>query len=104
MTPRTPCLARGFLLALGLALTAPAFAGEREHDALRRALELGEIQSLSQIIAKVHGSLPGEIVGVEAEHKHDRWVYEFRVTDKAGKLYDVYVDAKTGMVLKTKEK
>jgi uncharacterized membrane protein YkoI len=47
--------------------------------------------------------IPGEVVGVEFEREHGRWVYEFKIIDSGGRLLEVYVDAKTGTVLSTEE-
>jgi uncharacterized membrane protein YkoI len=79
--------------------------GERyDHDAVRAAVEGGEIKPLAQLLDQVKGKLPGEITGVEVERKHGLWVYEFRVIDKEGRLFDVYVDAQSGEIKSTKEK
>ena len=77
--------------------------GERE-DALHRAVEAGEVRPLADIIAEVRGKLPGDIVGVKVEHHEARWTYEFRVVDRQGRLFDVYVDARTAEILRVKEK
>lgn len=98
MTPRR------LILILALLAATPAHADRRDHDALRGALERGEVRPLAEILDQVRSQLPGEIVGVEAERKHGQWVYEFRVTDKSGRLYDVYVDGRSGAILRTMEK
>jgi uncharacterized membrane protein YkoI len=77
--------------------------GERQ-EALRRAVEAGEVRPLADIIADVRGKLPGDIVGVKAEDHDAHWIYEFRVADKQGRLFDVYVDAKSGDITRVKEK
>jgi uncharacterized membrane protein YkoI len=73
-------------------------------DALRRAVDSGEARPLADIIAEVRGKLPGEIVGVKAEQEQARWFYEFRVVDKQGRLFEVYVDSKSGGITRVKEK
>lgn len=102
-----------FLPALLLAATvftavAPTAAAsdrdERAPEEVRRAVEAGEIKSLADILAAVRGRLPGEVAGVEIEREHGRWVYEFRVLDDKGRLYEVYVDARSGTIEKIKEK
>jgi len=75
-----------------------------DHEAVREAVERGEIKPLVEILAEVKKKLPGEMNGVNIEYKHGLWLYEFRVTDHDGRLFDVYVDAKTGEIRKTKEK
>jgi uncharacterized membrane protein YkoI len=74
------------------------------HDEVRRAVQAGEIRPLEDILKTVRGNLPGEIAGVEIEHRDDRWLYEFRVVDGQGRLFEVYVDARTGKVDRIKEK
>lgn len=44
------------------------------------------------------------MVGTEIENKNGVWLYEFRVVDKDGRLFDVYVDAATALISKIKEK
>jgi len=117
---RSPRFALGLLLVAAQLPAAGAWADSREerdhsdrrdrhversdHDAVRAAVEQGEIKPLAELLAMVKGKLPGEITGVEIERKHDRWLYEFRVIDKSGRLFEVYVDASSGDIRRTKEK
>lgn len=73
-------------------------------DEVRRAVESGEIHSLADILNTLQGKLPGEIAGVEVERKDGRWRYEFRVVDSQGRLFEVYVDARSGEIERIKEK
>lgn len=75
-----------------------------ERDEMRHAVERGEIRSLADILAALHGKLPGEVAGVEIEHEDGRWLYEFRVVDSKGRLFEVYVDARTATIERIKEK
>jgi uncharacterized membrane protein YkoI len=79
-------------------------AHAREHEALRRAVEAGEIRRLVQILDRLRDKLPGDIVGVEAERKNGKWLYEFRTVDNMGRVFDVYVDATSGEIARIKEK
>ncbi|MFN3657875.1 MAG: PepSY domain-containing protein [Pseudolabrys sp.] len=94
------------LLLAGAVLSpaAPLHAGEPDHDAVRRAVEGGEIRALADILAQVRGKLPGEVAGVEIERKNGRWLYEFRAIDGKGRLFEVYVDARSGEIERIKEK
>ena len=97
------------LLAMSLVTGGPSPAAGRDHDAprhdeVRRAVEAGEIRPLADILNIVRGKLPGEIAGVEIEHRDDRWLYEFRAVDGQGRLFEVYVDARTGEIERIKEK
>jgi uncharacterized membrane protein YkoI len=83
---------------------APAFARDHDHDAVRRAVEHGEIRPLAEILAEVRSQLPGDVVGVGVEQKNGRWLYEFRVVDRRGRLFEVHVDARTARIEQIKEK
>ena len=102
---RLASLLAGVVLVVAVLLCArPGQADARDHDAVRRAVQGGEIRSLSEILNAIRGKLPGEIAGVEIEHKNGRWLYEFRVVDRAGRLFEVHVDARSGEIERIKEK
>ncbi len=97
------------MLAVATLVATVPPAAARDHDDhrrddVRRAVEAGEIKSLTDILAIVRGQLPGEIAGVEIERKKGRWLYEFRVVDSKGRLFEVYVDARNGTIERVKEK
>jgi uncharacterized membrane protein YkoI len=73
-------------------------------DQVRRAVESGEIRPLGDILKAVRAKLPGEVAGVEVEKKEGRWLYEFRVVDTQGRLFEVHVDARSGEIERIKEK
>lgn len=73
-------------------------------DAVRDAVERGEIRPLADILAIVRAKLPGKIAGVEIERTGGRWIYEFRVVDAKGHLFDISVDARTAHIEHIKEK
>jgi uncharacterized membrane protein YkoI len=79
-------------------------AGPQEHDLVRRGVEHGELRPLAEILQQVRDRLPGKIIRTEIEQKHGRWLYEFRVVDGQGRLFEVYVDARTGEIGRIKEK
>lgn len=91
----------GTMFAAGL-----AYADDDEHDQdiARQAVERGEIRALADILAIVRNKLPGKIVRVKIERKKSRWYYEFRIVDTKGRLFEVYVDARTGEIERIKEK
>ncbi|MBS0245164.1 MAG: PepSY domain-containing protein [Proteobacteria bacterium] len=95
-------------VATALVVAAPLAHGrdrdDRQRDEVRRAVEAGEIRSLADIIAGVRDKLPGEVAGVEIEREDGHWIYEFRVIDGSGHLFEVYIDARTGTIERIKEK
>ena len=62
------------------------------------------IDPLADILAAIRDKLPGEVAGIEVEHKDGRWVYEFRVVDSKGRLFEVYVDARSAAIEQIKGK
>ena len=92
------------IIVLGLTaalLPAPLRADrERDSDRARHAVERGEALALADILTRVRSDLGGEIVGVEFERKRERWVYEFKVIDPGGRLWEVYVDAATADIVR----
>lgn len=91
-------------LAAAAAPAGGACADSRDHDAVRTAVERGEIRPLVDILAIVRAKFPGQVTGVEIERKASRWVYEFRIVDAKGRLFELYVDARTGEIERIKEK
>lgn len=96
---RTLTLAVALLAAFG---GAPSLA--RDQDQARQALQAGEIRPLAEILDAVRGKLPGEIVRVRLEQETDGWMYELRVVDDNGRLFEIHVNARSGKVERTKEK
>jgi uncharacterized membrane protein YkoI len=97
------------LVAAALVTGTPLPVAARDQDELRRdevrqAVEAGDIRSLADILKAIRGKLPGEVAGVEIEHEKDRWRYELRVVDGQGRLFEVYVDARSGEIERIKEK
>jgi len=86
-------------IAVALLPTGLLADRDRDYEQARRAVERGEALALAEILTRARPSLGGEIMGVSFKRKHDRWVYEFKVIDPAGRLWEVYVDAATAAVL-----
>jgi uncharacterized membrane protein YkoI len=97
-------LAGAALIAVAPRMAVARDQDEAHRDEVRRAVESGEIHSLTDILSNLRGKLPGEVAGVEIEHEGGRWRYEFRVVDSQGRLFEVYVDARSGEIERIKEK
>lgn len=69
----------------------------------RKLVAQGEILSLDQILAEVKKSHQGRILEVELEHKHGRLLYELELIDQNGIVWELYYDAKSGELLKSKQ-
>jgi uncharacterized membrane protein YkoI len=79
-------------------------AAARDQDEARQAVEAGDIRPLREILKMVGGKLPGEIVRVKIERRGGRWMYEFRVVGSNGRLFETYVDARSGEIEHVKER
>jgi len=116
-TKRSTVVARviGFVLTMGLA--GALMAGndlassggdepqweddDHAYDRARRAVDRGETLPIEEVLQRLEAQVPGEVIGIEFERDHARWVYEFKIIDGGGGLLEVTVDAKTGTVLFT---
>lgn len=96
------------LLSASLLLPLSAHASERgreqDQDRARAALQAGEISPLPLILARVAAAYPGDVLEVELEREHGRWVYELKLLQPGGGLLKLQVDAQSGTVLNQKSR
>ena len=74
------------------------------HDEAREALEKGEIMPLQAVMDATLKQFPGDVVGIELERHKGALAYELKIVRPNRVRIEVYVDAKTGAVLKVEEK
>ena len=87
-------------LILSAALALPSYAADSgDHDRARKALEAGEILPLKTVLEKVVRASPGQVMEVELERKHDRWIYEIKLLRPGGSLVKLLVDASDGTII-----
>ena len=104
MRLKAKAMAIALLSALAVFSAGARADDDRDHDVARRAVERGEIKSLAEILQTVRDRLPGEVASVKLERERGRLVYEFRVVGARGRLLEIYVDAATGEIGRTREK
>lgn len=104
MTLRPQFAAIAIALLLPLPAAVSAQVDSREQNELRQEVERGDVRTLPEILAVVGEKVPGDVVKVEIEHDGDRWIYEFRVVDDKGRVFEVHVDARTAVIERIKEK
>jgi hypothetical protein len=99
--------ARRLLLVGGLLLSVAASgwlmssAGSGESPASAGQLSAkGQILSLEKISRLAKSYKPGEILEVELEKKHGRYVYEVEILDTRSQVWELKLDAKSGQLLK----
>lgn len=71
----------------------------REHDAIRGALQRGEVQPLAKILAIAQEKVLGDVIEVELETEKGVLIYEIKVLTQSGRVREVKIDARTGSVL-----
>lgn len=89
------------ILMTTLALTAGyAYADDtNDHDQARHALESGQILPLKSILEKIEPVYPGQVLGVELERSHGKWIYEIKLLQKDGMKIKLKINAADGTVL-----
>jgi uncharacterized membrane protein YkoI len=90
-----------FLCAAIVSAFPAAASGRNDHETARALQRAGEIQPLSPLLAEVERRWIGRIIEVELEQKRGRWVYEFTLLPPTGRLFEIYLDARTGDLVRT---
>lgn len=101
------------LVAMLAGLVTPAASGfhdqreweddDHSHDKARRAVERGEALPVAEVLRHLRARFAGDVVATEYEFEFERWVYEFKVVDPAGRLRKIHLDAATGEVIKVSD-
>lgn len=104
-------LALAAMLALALLGAGASMAGDTrhehargDHDRARQALEAGEVLPLRTLLERVERDHAGQIMEVELEREAAGWIYEIKLLKSGGALVKLKIDARTGVVLGSKEK
>ena len=69
----------------------------------RRLLDSGEILPLEVILKNVRHIFPGKVLEIELEKEDKQIVYEIEILGDDGVIKEIYINAKTGKLLFTKE-
>ena len=90
--------------ALGLSVSL-GLADERkhrkphDHTAVREALQRGEVLPLMKILAIANKEVPGDVIEVELEDEREALVYEIKILTSTGRVREIKIDARTGVVV-----
>lgn len=98
------------LTAVGIGLAVAAWlltlpqtdAGQSAEDASRLSGR-GDILSLEKISQKAKAIKPGQVLEVELEKKHGRYVYEVEILDARSQVWELKLDAKSGQLLEMEQ-
>ncbi len=77
------------------------YDSEHDHERARRALECGEVMPLADVLAAVRPHIFGKVIETDFEREDGIWIYELKYINRQGHLVEIYVDARTGLILKT---
>lgn len=97
------CIMR--VLLASFMMLSPLYSAMADDDYIeaRRLLDSGEILSLEIILENVRQIFPGKVLEVELEKEGRNIVYEIEVLGDNGVIEEIYIDAKTGNQLISKE-
>lgn len=88
-----------FATALLVAVAGTAHGDDIGHGEARRLVQEGRILPLSEILQRIAGKVPGEVLKVELEKDDGAYVYEIEILRPDGKVQEVDVDASSGNIL-----
>ena len=74
-------------------------AEEPGGEAIRDAVSKGEARSLSDILAKVSRTYPGEVVRIRLKGKDEDLQYRIRILQRNGERIEIRVNARTGRII-----
>lgn len=73
---------------------------KQSQDCALDALQSGQTQPLSKVLASARAVVPGEVVKIELERKGVTWVYEIKILTPSGKRREVKINAQTLAIIK----
>ncbi|MCR9122881.1 MAG: PepSY domain-containing protein [Phyllobacteriaceae bacterium] len=88
-----------FLPLLAAMAVFPGTVGADDQDRALEAVRRGEILPLADILAVVDARFGGRVIEIELDADDGVYVYEMELVSAQGRLYEVYVDAKSGRII-----
>jgi len=92
-------------LSLLATLVAPAIGDQRrDHELAREELAAGHILPLRTVLDRIRPNFPGEVLEVELENEHGRWVYAIKILNASGGLSKLLVDARDASLIRVRNR
>ncbi|MDR1994525.1 PepSY domain-containing protein [Azonexus sp.] len=92
-------------LALLAALVAPAVGDDRrDHELAREELAAGRILPLRTVLDRIRPNFPGEVLEVELDDEHGRWVYAIKILNANGGVSKLLVDARDASLIRVRNR
>lgn len=95
---KTSIVAAALALGLTALIVSPAWSDDQRE--VREALKQGRILPLTEILASAAAIQPGRVIEVELEQEDGRYVYELEILDEHGVVWELYVNAENGELIK----
>jgi uncharacterized membrane protein YkoI len=90
-------------LLMSVGLAPSAVAGDIDQDDAIRLKQTGEILPLESILEKARQRHDGKVIGVELEREHGSFIYEIKMLDNEGLLWEMKINARDGAVLEEEQ-
>jgi len=74
-----------------------------EQDAIRQAVQRGEVLPLPRILAIAQARVPGDVVKVELDYEGTWIKYEVKILTPSGRVREVDINARTGAIVKIED-
>ena len=89
------------ILSLMVVVFSNSFADD--HDEAYELLRSGEILPLEKILEISREQVQGRVLEVELEQEDELLIYELEVLDKQGIVWEIKVDAVTGVIIEREQ-
>ena len=73
---------------------------DKDQDRIRDAVRSGEVMPFDLLRQQLQKSHPGDVLELEIEREHGRWIYEIKLLQPDGRIVKLEVDARSGEVLR----
>lgn len=94
-----PALTAGLMAIVLFMVTPHNSYAKDDHYRARTLVEQGEVLPLEQVLRMVNPDNKMRLLEAELEDEDGRWVYEFELIDKEGRVRELEVDARNGTLL-----
>jgi len=97
-------VARFALVLMVGASLATAYADDEDYERARRLHESGVIVPLEKVVARVRAEYPdSKVLEAELKEKEQGLTYEIEIVDKTGVVRELYFDARSGELIRSKQ-
>ena len=96
----------GRLIPLTLIIIMALLSFQGHADDQDRAFQLreaGKILSLEKILSLNSKQIKGRVLEVELEREHSRLIYEIKILDDKGRVWELKIDARTGKIIQREQ-